>query len=314
MIKLGVIMDPLDTLHFSKDSTLAILFEAAHRGWFIYYIQQSHLLLRNHQVSAKMQKLNLFHNKSPCFQLEQASELTLNSLDIILMRKDPPVDMNYIYATQLLDIAEKQGALIFNKPSSLRDANEKIFANWFPDCCPPTLISSDFLAIKSFLKEQKEIILKPVDGMGGRGIFRIKQNELNLNVILETLTQQGNPIIAQRFLPEIQAGDKRVLLIDGIPIDYALARIPAKGETRGNLAVGGKGIPIPLGKKERLICEKIGPILKEKGLFFVGLDIIGDYLTEINITSPTCIRELEKETPLKISQKLLDALEEKIRK
>lgn len=308
-------MDPLNTLHFSKDSTLAILFEAIHRGWLVYYIQQSNLLSRNGQISAKVQKLHLFHNKNPWFQLEQEFELTLNSLDMILMRKDPPVDMNYIYATQLLDMAEKQGAVIFNKPSALRDANEKIFANWFPDCCPPTLIGSDSLAIKSFLKEQKEIILKPVDGMGGQGIFRIKQNELNLNVILETLTQYGNrPIIAQRYLPEIQAGDKRVLVIDGHPIDYALARIPAKGETRGNLAAGGKGIPIPLGKKERLLCKKISPILKEKGLFFVGLDIIGDYLTEINVTSPTCIRELEKETPLKISQTLLDSLEKKIRK
>lgn len=313
MIKLGVIMDPLDTLHFSKDSTLAILFEATRRGWSIDYIQQSNLLLRNGQVSAKMQRLTLFQNKTPWFQLEEETEVALNALDVILMRKDPPVDMDYIYATQLLEIAEKQGAVVFNKPASLRDANEKIFATWFPDCCPPTLISADAFAIKAFLQEQGDIVVKPLNGMGGEGIFRVKQDEINLNVILETLTDRGRHcIMAQRYLPEIQAGDKRVLMIDGEPVDYALARIPAKGETRGNLAAGGTGIPIPLGKRERFICEQVASVLREKGLLFVGLDIIGDYLTEINVTSPTCIRELEKETSMKVSERLLDVLEGKI--
>ncbi len=306
-------MDPLETIHFSKDSTLAILFAAIHRGWSIYYMQQTDLILRDGQVYANAQQLTLFEHEVSWFELEKKTEIALNSLDVILMRKDPPVDMAYIYTTQLLEIAEQQGAIIFNKPASLRDVNEKIFANWFPHCCPPTLISADSLLIKAFLTEQQEIVLKPLNGMGGQGIFRVTQKELNLNVILETLTNNGQrPIVAQRYLPEITAGDKRVLMIDGEPIDYALARIPIKGETRGNLAAGGKGIPIPLGKKERSICEQVGPVLKEKGLLFVGLDIIGDYLTEINVTSPTCIRELERETPIKISQKLLDAIEKNI--
>lgn len=310
MIQLGVIMDPIETINFSKDSTLALLFEATRRGWFIYYMQQKDLLLRDGKVMAQTQSLHLSEKKEPWFQLGEKETLPLTAFDFVLMRKDPPVDSNYIYATQLLDIAEKQGAVVFNKPSSLRDANEKIFATWFPDCCPPTLITADVHEIKIFLAKEKEIVVKPLYGMGGEGIFRITPTELNLNVILETLTKKGTcMIIAQRYLPEIKAGDKRVLMIDGYPVDYALARIPAPGETRGNLAVGGKGIPIPLGKRERWLCEQIGPVLREKGLIFVGLDIIGDYVTEINVTSPTCIRELEKETPVKISQQFVDVLE-----
>lgn len=313
MTKLGVIMDPIEQVHFSKDSTLALLFEASRRGWSIHYMQQKDLCLRDHQVFGNMHLLTLFENKQPWFKISDQTLHPLSELDVVLMRKDPPVDMNYIYATQLLEIAEKQGVKIFNRPASLRDCNEKIFANWFPDCCPPTLISTDAFAIKSFLKEQKEIVVKPVDAMGGYGIFRIQAQELNTNVILEMLTERGTrPIIAQRYLPEIQAGDKRVLMIDGQPIDAALARIPAPNETRGNLAAGGTGVPVPLSKRDHMICEQVGPVLREKGLLFVGLDIIGDYLTEINVTSPTCIRELEKATPLKISAAFLDALERKI--
>lgn len=309
-MKLGVIMDPIETVHFSKDSTLALLFEATHRGWSIYYMEQKDLMLQSGQVLGRMQLIELFQDQQPWLKRIKQELVPLNKLDVILMRTDPPVDMAYIYTTQLLEIAEKQGAKVFNRPSSLRDVNEKIFANWFPHCCPPTLISADRQEIKAFLKEQNEIIVKPLGGMGGQGVFRISQSELNTNVILEMLTAYGQQlIVAQQYLPEIQSGDKRVLMINGKPIDYALARIPSPGETRGNLAAGGKGVPILLGKRERFICEQVGPVLREKGLFFVGLDIIGDYLTEINVTSPTCIRELEKETPLKISRAVLDALE-----
>lgn len=313
MVKLAVIMDPIETVHFSKDSTLAICFEAARRGWDLYYIQQKDLLLRDQKVSAKAHKLNLFEKTDKWFQLEEKEIYALNFFDAVLMRKDPPVDMDYLYATQLLEIAEQQGAKVFNKPATLRDANEKIFANWFPDCTPPTLITSDVAEIKYFLVQQKEIVVKPLYGMGGEGIFRINAQEVNLNVILEMLTHHGKKlIVAQRYLPEIKDGDKRILMIDGHPIDYALARIPAEGETRGNLAAGGKGVPIPLGKREKWLCEKVAPIFREKGLLLVGLDVIGDYITEINVTSPTCIRELEKDTPLKISEKFLDILELKL--
>jgi glutathione synthase len=313
MIKLGVVMDPIETVHFSKDSTVALLFEAAKRGWLIYYMQQKNLQLRGGKVFAEACWLTLFENQQPWFAKSNKSVVALTDLDCILMRKDPPVDMAYVYATQLLEIAEKQGAKIYNRPSALRDFNEKILANWFPDCCPPTLVSADCSAIKAFLKEQGEIILKPLDGMGGQGIFHIQQCALNINVILEMLTARGERlIVAQRYLPEIQAGDKRVLMVDGQPMEYALARIPALGETRGNLAAGGKGVVVPLSKRDHFICAQIGPFLKENGLLFVGVDIIGDYLTEINITSPTCIRELEKATSLKISEAFLDVLEREI--
>ena len=313
MIKLGVIMDAIETVNFSKDSTLALLFEAAKRGWVLYYIQQKDLQLRDGKVFAKSCLLTLFENQQPWFQKSNKALMALTDLDVILMRKDPPVNMAYIYATQLLEIAEKQGVKIYNRPSALRDCNEKIVANAFPQCCPPTLISADILSIKAFLKEQGEIIVKPLDGMGGQGVFHIQQDGLNLNVILEMLTQCGeHPIVAQRYLPEIKAGDKRVLMVDGQPMEYALARIPAQGETRGNLAAGGKGIVVPLSTRDRFICGEIGSLLKEKGLLFVGVDIIGDYLTEINVTSPTCIRELEKATSLKISEAFLNVLEREV--
>lgn len=309
-MRIGVIMDEIETLHFSKDSTLAILFAAAKRDYTIFYIQQKDLCLVKGEVCATMQRLHLFPDKMLWFHCDEAIVQPLNTLNATLMRKDPPVDMDYIYATQLLDLAVKQGEKVFNHPTALRRFNEKIFATWFPHCCPPTVITADAPLIKAFLKEQQEIVLKPLNGMGGQGIFRIQSNESNLNVIIETLTNYGqHAIMAQRYLPEIAAGDKRVLLVDGIPMDYALARIPRAGETRGNLAAGGKAVAMPLSQREHFICEQIAPVLKEQGLLFVGVDIIGDYLTEINITSPTCICELEQQTPLKISEKLLDVLE-----
>lgn len=312
MFKLGVITDPIETLNVNKDSSLAIMREASRRGWSLYYMQQKNLLLRDGKVFAKAQSVHLFEKAEQWFQLGEKQVYALDVFDVVLMRKDPPVDVDYLYATLLLDIAEKQGAFVVNKPAMLRDANEKIFASWFPHCCPPTIITADIEELKLFLTQQDEIVLKPLYGMGGESIFRLSQQEVNLNVILEIMTQKGKRmIVAQRYLPEIKAGDKRVLMIDGYPIDYALARIPAPGETRGNLAAGAKGEPVPLNERDRWLCEQVGPVLREKGLIFVGVDIIGDYITEINVTSPTCICELEKGTPLKISQQLLDVLESK---
>ncbi|MGD8785773.1 MAG: glutathione synthase, partial [Thioalkalispiraceae bacterium] len=235
----------------------------------------------------------------------------LAELDVILMRKDPPFNMDYIYSTYLLEAAEQQGTLIVNKPASLRDCNEKLYTLQFPDCIPPTTVSSSANQLKKFIEQQQDTILKPLDGMGGESIFRVKHDDANLNVIIETLTYKGRRMImAQRFIPEIVQGDKRILLINGEPVPYALARIPGKGETRGNLAVGGRGEGIELSERDRWICQQVGPRLREIGLLFVGLDVIGDYLTEINVTSPTCIRELDTIFELNISATLMDCIEQ----
>ncbi|MCP3851294.1 MAG: glutathione synthase, partial [Gammaproteobacteria bacterium] len=238
---------------------------------------------------------------------------SLSELDVILMRKDPPFDMEYIYATYILELAEQSGSLIVNKPRSLRDANEKLFTHQFPNCTTPTLVSRNKDQFKQFLKQHKDIIVKPLGGMGGHSIFRIKEGDPNLNVILETVTSHSTEyIMAQRFIPEISLGDKRILIIDGTPVDYALARIPPEGETRGNLAAGGTGQGLPLTKRDYWLCEQVAPKLKEMGLIFVGMDVIGDYITEINVTSPTCIRELDSLYDLNISALLMDSIEEKI--
>jgi glutathione synthase len=234
-------------------------------------------------------------------------------MDVILMRKDPPFDMEYIYSTYLLDIAQEAGVLVINHPQSVRDANEKLFTAWFPQCCPPTLVTRRKEWIKAFHQEQGDIILKPLDGMGGASIFKIAEGDPNFSVIVETLSHHGQQsVMAQRYLPDIVHGDKRILMIDGEPVPYALARIPAQGETRGNLAAGGRGEGRPLTDRDRWICEQVGPTLREKGLIFVGLDVIGDYLTEINVTSPTCIRELDKQFGLNIASDLLDAIDKRL--
>lgn len=310
MIKLGVIMDPIGSINIKKDSTYAMLREAQARGWQIHYMEQDDLSLRDGVVQARTRALTLHDDTQHWFDFGAESQLALHELDVLLMRKDPPFDMEYIYSTYLLELAEAQGLLVVNKPQSLRDANEKLYTAWFPQCVAPTLVSRRGNDFRAFLSQHQDIVLKPLDGMGGASIFRVRQDDPNISVILETLTEQGRrSIMAQRYLPEITQGDKRILLVDGIAIPYALARIPAKGETRGNLAAGGTGVGRPLSKRDQWICEQVGPTLRNKGLLFVGLDVIGDYLTEINVTSPTCIRELDTQYHLNISAQLLDAIE-----
>lgn len=314
-LKLGVVMDPIESIHVKKDSTLAMLLEAQKRKWPIFYMEQKDLFLRDGVVYAHMRELKVFNNEKKWFVFGKAKTESLKKLDVVLMRKDPPVDSHYIYTTQLLEIAERAGVMVVNKPQALRDFNEKIFTTWFPQCCPPTLITHSITEVKEFLKQQGDIICKPLYGMGGVSVFRVKKNDPNINVILETLTDHNQRLmVAQRYIPEIKKGDKRILMIDGKPIPYALARMAAPGETRANLAVGGKGVGVKLSKRDQWICDQVGPILREKGLLFVGLDVIGDYLTEINLTSPTCIRELDKAFDLNISAQLFDAIVKKLAK
>lgn len=314
-LKIGVVMDPIGNINFKKDSTLAMLLEAQSRGWSLFYMEQADLYMKHDVARAQMKPLKVFNDANNCFQLDAAEDRTLNSLDAILMRKDPPFNMDYIYSTYILEKAEEKGTLIINKPQSLRDANEKLFTNNFPQCMPPTLVSSQLKNIKAFYQEHKDIILKPLDGMGGASVFRIKPSDSNLSVIIETLTKHGTTLaMAQRFIPEIKQGDKRILLINGEPIPYALARIPAKGETRANLAAGAEGVGIELTDRDRWICEQVAPLLKAKGLIFVGIDVIGDYLTEVNVTSPTCIRELDEQFNINISAVLMDWIMHQVKK
>jgi glutathione synthase len=309
-IKLGIVMDPISGIDIKKDSSFAMLLEACGRGWDVRYMELNDLYLRDGQTSARMRDLQVERDTRRWYRFGTEREEALRNLDVILMRKDPPFDQEYIYATYLLEIAEANGVLVVNKPQSLRDANEKLYTAWFTECCAPTLVAREAARFKDFLREQREIVLKPLDGMGGRSIFHIRQDDPNLNVILETMTHDGKRfIMAQRYLPEIRNGDKRILLVDGVPVPYALARIPAQGESRGNLAAGGRAEGRPLGERDFWLANRIGPVLKNKGLVFVGLDVIGDYVTEINVTSPTCIQELDAQFGLNISAQLLDCIE-----
>ena len=309
-INIGVVMDPIASINPKKDSTLAMLLAAQRRNWTLYYIEQQDLLLRDGKLFAHARQLHVADDETQWFDFDTEPELMEAArLNVILMRKDPPLDIQYIHTTYLLELAEAEGVLIVNKPQSLRDANEKLYTGWFPQCCPPTLVSRRLDHLRDFLSEQHDIIIKPLEGMGGMAIFRLRQGDPNISVALETLTDNGQRyIMAQRYLPEIVHGDKRILLVDGEPIPYALARIPATGETRGNLAAGGRGQGIALSARDYWICEQVAPALKQKGLMFVGLDVIGNYLTEINVTSPTCIRELDKLYELDIAGKLMDAI------
>jgi len=312
-IKLGIVMDPIESIKPYKDSSLAMLLAAQKRGWELHYFLQENLLIDNGVAQGYGQLLTVSDNEDNWFTLSESTLIPLGDLDVILMRKDPPFDSQFLYSTFILESAEKLGTLIVNKPQSLRDCNEKVFATDFPQCCPPVLITANAERIKSFYQEHSDIILKPLDGMGGASIFRVKPNDPNLSVIIETLTQhQTQSLMAQRFIPEIVQGDKRILLIDGTPVPFALARIPAAGETRGNLAAGGRGVAQPLTARDYWICEQVAPTLREKGLLFVGIDVIGDYLTEINVTSPTCIRELDKQCDLNIAGQLIDCIKEKL--
>ncbi|MAA87500.1 MAG: glutathione synthase [Haliea sp.] len=308
-IKIGVVMDPISRIQFKKDSTMAMLWAAQARDWQLYYMEPGDLFLEQGKARASMSHLTVFHDPESWYTLGNAQVEDLTELDAILMRKDPPFDNEYVYATYMLEAAEREGTLIVNRCHSLRDCNEKVFATQFPQCCPPLLVSSDTRRLKAFQTEHGDVIFKPLDGMGGASIFRVKPGDPNLNVILETLTHFGKrTIMAQRFIPEITEGDKRILMINGEPIPYCLARVPSLGETRGNLAAGGTGRPQLLSARDRWIAEQVGPSLRERGLYFVGLDIIGDYLTEINVTSPTGIQEIERAYDVDIGGQLMDCI------
>lgn len=312
-LKIGVIMDPIASITYKKDSTLAMLWAAQDKGWQIHYMEQQDLFIEEGVAYTHCKTLEVFRDPNRWFEFGEALTMPLGELDIVLMRKDPPFDMEFIYTTYILDKAEKEGTLVVNKPQSLRDCNEKVFATHFPECCAPTLVSAKADKIKSFVANHDDVILKPLDGMGGASIFRTGKQDPNLNVIIETLTEHGQTsIMAQRFIPEIKKGDKRIIVVNGEPMPFCLARIPAEGENRGNLAAGGSGVVQPITDRDRWICEQVRDTLLEKGLIFVGLDVIGDYLTEINVTSPTCIREINAGGNLDIAATLMEVLEEKV--
>jgi len=312
-ISLGVVMDPIADIKFYKDTTLALLLAAQERGWDLHYMEQRDLYLLQGEARANMRNLFVADNGDSWFELGLHEDKKLGDLDVIIMRKDPPFDNEYIYSTYILEAAQNQGALVVNDPRSLRDCNEKIFATQFPQCCPPVLVSRDMLRLREFHRSHGDVIFKPLDGMGGSRIFRCRQDDPNVGVILETLTEFGaQTIMAQRYIPEITEGDKRILVVDGEPVPYCLARIPAKGETRGNLAAGGTGVAQPLTDQDYWIVAQVAPTLKAKGLLFVGLDVIGNYLTEINVTSPTCAREIDKAYNTGIGSRLIGAIERKL--
>jgi glutathione synthase len=308
-IKLGVVMDPIESINFKKDSTLAMLLAAAARDWELYYMNQSDLILKDSHCFASMSRLEVRNDPDDWFRCTENAVRPLASLDVVLMRKDPPVDMEYIYTTFLLERAEADGVMLVNRPGALRDASEKLYTAWFAECCPPTLVSREITHLRHFLAEYGDIIVKPLNSMGGASIFRVHRDDPNLNVILETITDNGRrTAMAQRYIPEISLGDKRILMIDGEPFPHALARIPAAGETRGNLAAGATAKGVDLSDRDRWICQQVGPALRDRGLLFTGLDVIGDFLTEINVTSPTCIRELDSLYDADIAGELMDAI------
>ena len=306
-------MDPIQDITITKDSSFAMLLAAQKLGWETSYMEADDLFLSESKPCARMRSLRVDDNIENWYRFTGERTAGLDTLDCILMRIDPPVDLEYIYITQMLQIAQHDGVIVVNDPAALRDLNEKLYINSFPDLIAPTLVTRSFTQVAEFLQAHKDIILKPLDGMGGRSIFRIKSGDTNLGVILETLTARGGRyVMAQRFIPEIEAGDKRILLIEGEPVDYALARIPTAGDHRGNIAAGGRTRGQPLTARDREICARIGPKLREKGLLFVGIDVIGEFLTEINITSPTCIRELDAIYDLDIASRLLAAIAGKV--
>lgn len=307
--RIGVVMDPIESITPKKDSTLAMLLEASKRGAEIHYMRQRDLRLEAGRALARSRLLSVFDDPARWFELGAAREIALGDLDVVLMRKDPPFDMEYIYTSYILERAELAGALVVNRPQSLRDMNEKAYTAWFADCAPLTLITRSMSDIRAFLAEHHRIVVKPLDGMGGRSVFVIAEGDRNANVIMETLTDHGRRFaVAQVFVPEISAGDKRILLVDGEPVPYALARVPSAHDYRGNLVMGAQGKGQPLSERDRFICSRVGPVLKEEGVLFAGIDVIGDYLTEINVTSPTGIRELDREYGLNIAGSLFDAI------
>ncbi|OOF02866.1 glutathione synthase [Salinivibrio sp. MA440] len=309
MMKIGVVMDPIEAISVKKDSTFAMMLAAQQRGWEIHTISMNDMSMLQGEPSARTQTVSVMDDPNNWYQVHQTQTLPLRAFDAILMRKDPPFDTEYIYATYMLERAEEAGVLIVNKPQSLRDCNEKLYTAWFPEHTPTTLVTRRADEIRAFQAQHGDVILKPLDGMGGASIFRVKQGDPNIGVIIETLTEHGQRFcMAQTFVPDISNGDKRILIVDGEPVPYCLARIPAKGETRGNLAAGGRGEARPLSETDWAIARAIAPTLKEKGLIFVGLDVIGDKLTEINVTSPTCIREIDAAYDISVGDILMEAI------
>jgi len=317
-IKLGIVMDPLSDINVKKDSSFAMMLAAQKLGWEIHVIYQSDLYTNNQIAKAYSRITTVKDNPDNWFNHTVEQDIELSTLDAIIMRKDPPFDMEYITSTYILELAEQSGTLIVNKPDSLRNNNEKMFIAQFPQCCTPFLVSRNSKRLRDFVTKrfneaEQDVILKPLDGMGGASIYRVNPQDPNLSVILETVTEYDNrTVMAQQFIPEIVHGDKRVLLINGEAVPYALARIPASGETRGNLAAGASGVGMELSERDHWICQQIGPTLKQQGILFAGIDIIGDYLTEINITSPTCIRELDQIYSLDIAGDLMQCIAQQI--
>ena len=312
-MKLGVVMDPIESINIKKDSTFEMIWQAQLLGWQIEYFEMDDLSIDNGRALGSARTLTAFQNNEHWFELSEARTVELGELDAILMRKDPPFDMEFVYSTYILELAEQQGALVVNSPAALRDCNEKAYCAWFPQVCPETLITRSAQQLRDFLTLHTDIILKPLDGMGGASIFRVQKDSANISVIIETLTKHGsNYAMAQRYLPEITQGDKRILMVNGEPVDYSLARIPAKGETRGNLAAGGRGVAQELSDSDRAIAAVVGPELRKRNILFAGLDVIGDRLTEINVTSPTCIKEINAQFGTNIALDLLRAIEAKL--
>jgi glutathione synthase len=306
-------MDPIGSINIKKDTSFAMLLGAQARGYEIFYMEMSDLYLNNGKPMAQMRRLTVQEDPNNWFSLQEQENLGLGELDVILMRKDPPFDGEFLYATQMFELAEQTGTLVVNKAQSLRDFNEKLFTSWFPELIPDTLVTRSGKLIREFHAQHQDMICKPLDGMGGTSIFRVKPDGNNLGVIIETLTKLGTQYaMFQRYLPEIKDGDKRILIVDGQVVPYALARLPQKGETRGNLAAGGTGRAQPLSESDLKLANTIAPLLVEKGLIFVGLDVIGDRITEINVTSPTCVREIQAAYPVDIVGMLFDAIEKRL--
>ncbi len=309
-LNIGILMDPISQIKPYKDSTLAMMLAAQKKGWTLYYMQQQDLSLQDQQLRINAQAVTVFDNNQHWYELGEQQSLNTSELDVMLMRKDPPFDMEYIYTTYLLEILEARGCLVVNRPASLRDANEKLFTARFPQCCTHMLVSRQASQLRDFIREHQDVILKPLDGMGGQSIFRVSPTDANLSVILETMLDgDRHTIMAQKFIPEIKQGDKRILMVNGEAVPYTLARIPAEGETRGNLAAGGSGMAMPISEREQWIADQVGPTLRQMGILFAGLDVIGDYLTEINVTSPTCIREIDAQFNLDIASQLMNCIE-----
>lgn len=313
MLKIGVLMDPPERIRPAKDSTVAILRAAARRGHALYVCTERDLMIAPGRASASFRRLELRAEPAPWYALGAPEPFDLDELDVLLLRKDPPVDAAFLHDQLWASMARHVKPILVNNPRSLRDCNEKLFALEFPQCCPPTLVARDTSQLRTFVHEQDQVVLKPIDGMAGRSIFRSQRGDPNLNVILETLTDNGRQFaLAQRYLPEITEGDKRILMIDGEPVPYCLARIPAGDDFRGNLARGGRGVAQALTERDRWICAQVGPELKRRGLLFVGLDVIGDWLTEINVTSPTGIVDIEAQSGIDVAAQIVSAIEGKL--